>query len=230
MPDTNFPVKLMLMIIVAIVTGGIGVALILGALQFFKKQAAASVGVKRDKLKKEIDSITAEITELLKYTNSFVSQGQFKTISGKLGGVKDALDKEKGNLVQLEQRLGKAQENVEHKEGIQQELKTSKEEDEIKLEELLGNYQQISDEAISLEQQLAESMRNLDQILSSTPLSDEQKAILTELSEALAASGKVLRTLITEYQTVNERLELLKEQHADLEEEYTKLVEQQLGE
>jgi hypothetical protein len=38
-----------------------------------------------------------------------------------------------------------------------------------------------------------------------------------------------LRDLIIDYQGLNERLDNLKGQHADLENEYTKLVEQQLG-
>lgn len=218
------------MIIVAIVTAAIGVGAILGALRYLRSQAAQSVGAKRDDLTEQINTLTKEIEELLKYSNSFISQGQFNAINTKLMEVQEAFEQEKLNLAELEKRLGVAQEDVEAKESQQQELKTSKEEDEIKLDELLGAYQQISDEAIALEQQLAESMKNLDEIMETAPLNDDQKAVLGELSEVLSTAGSTLRNLITEYQTVNERLELLKEQHEDLEEEYTKLVEQQLGE
>ena len=54
--------------------------------------------------------------------------------------------------------------------------------------------------------------------------------IFEDLNRALSDGGALLRDLITEYQSVNERLDMLRIQHEDLEEEYTKLVEQQLGE
>ena len=60
-------------------------------------------------------------------------------------------------------------------------------------------------------------------------LTDAQKAVLQELSNTLTNSGSVLRDLLTEYESINERLNMLKLQLNDLEDEYTKLVEKQLG-
>ena len=73
-------------------------------------------------------------------------------------------------------------------------------------------------------------MKNLESILGEVTLTDDQKAELDKLNDALSSAGENMRTLITEYESVNERLKMLREQHEDLEEEYTKLVEQQLGE
>jgi predicted nuclease with TOPRIM domain len=73
-------------------------------------------------------------------------------------------------------------------------------------------------------------MKSLDAILSELNLTQDQRKHLSDLSETLTSAGGRLRELLTEYQTVKERLDMLTQQHADLEEEYTKLVEQQLGE
>ena len=83
---------------------------------------------------------------------------------------------------------------------------------------------------MQLEQQLANSMKNLDQLMNDVQLSETQRALLDDLSSALSGAGERMRDLLTEYNTVHERLELLQQQHRDLEDEYTRLVEQQLGE
>lgn len=193
-------------------------------------RSALSMGQKRDELVAQIESSTTELTELLKYKDSYASKGQYSTLAGRLEGLKTDLENEKKGLQELEGRLDEAQTNVEGKEAHQQELKSSKEEDEVKLEELLTRYGDISSESISLEQKLAESMKNLDNIAEELTLTDDQKELFDELGNALSGSGENLRNLIMEYETVNERLSLLREQHEDLEDEYTKLVEQQLGE
>ncbi|MCB0338546.1 MAG: hypothetical protein KDD53_03030, partial [Bdellovibrionales bacterium] len=75
----------------------------------------------------------------------------------------------------------------------------------------------------------AESLKELDAIMDELEMTQVQRDIMQSLSNALEASSARMRDLIFEYQQVNERLEQLKAQHLDLEDEYTKLVEQQLG-
>jgi predicted nucleic acid-binding Zn-ribbon protein len=57
----------------------------------------------------------------------------------------------------------------------------------------------------------------------------DQKVVFQELSNALTATSAQLRDVIIDYQNANERLTTLRERFADLEREYTKLVEQQLA-
>ena len=61
-------------------------------------------------------------------------------------------------------------------------------------------------------------------------LTAEQQQVLEELSNTLTEAGSRMRDLLTDYAMVKERLDGLNGQHHDLEEEYTRLVEQQLGE
>lgn len=195
-----------------------------------RKQVSSSVGAERDTLTQNIDALDAEIKALLGYADGYASKGQLEYLSTQLNNIKGELEKERGNLQALEPKLDNAQKMVEGKETSQQELKSAKEEDEVKLKELLENYDTISHESLSLEQQLALSLKNLDNIMNEVQMTPDQKAILQELSNSLANSGGALRDLLMEYETLNERLNALKQQLGDLEDEYTKLVERQLGE
>lgn len=218
------------MIVITLITiAGCGYGIFF-AYNLLNKRSAVSVGKQRDQILAQIDEISGELEELIKYKDSYCAKGQYSTVSGRLEERQKDLENEKGALKELESRLDEAQTNVEGKESHQQELKSSREEDEVKLEELLTNYGEISSESISLEQKLAESLKNLDNISEEVELNDDQKALLEDLSMALGNAGENLRNLLMEYETVNERLSLLREQHEDLEDEYTKLVEQQLGE
>ena len=77
---------------------------------------------------------------------------------------------------------------------------------------------------------LDQIQKSLDNIMAELELTEDQRGLLDELSKALTSAGSNLRDLLMEYEAVKTRLENLRQQHLDLEEEYTKLVEQQLGE
>jgi chromosome segregation ATPase len=155
----------------------------------------------------------AQLTRLIQQAEEFV-QG---------------LEAQKQLIKDLEVKLDKAQKDVEAKEGEQQEMKSAKEEDDKRLAEITAAYDTYSSQSVALEHQLAASLKNLDTMIVEIPMTADQKAVFTELSSALTTASARLRDLLIDYQAVFERLEGLKSQHADLEEEYTKLVEQQLS-
>ncbi|MCB0336767.1 MAG: hypothetical protein KDD62_10695, partial [Bdellovibrionales bacterium] len=140
------------------------------------------------------------------------------------------LEREKLSLKDIENKLDNSQKSVEQREIEQQDLKTSQETSEDKLQELMGSFASISEEATKLEAQLADALKALDNIQSTVEITPDQKATIDELTAALEEAGSLLRDLLMEYQALNERLEMLQTQHDDLEDEYTRLVEQQLGE
>lgn len=215
------------------VTLAIGIALsigiVVGLIAYLKTSISGASGVAVTAIGVEIAAQDARIENLMGGTTNKGSKAQLESVIRETQDLVAGLDSQQKLLKDVELKLDVAQKDVEIKEQTQQESKSSKEEDEIKLQELLASFGDISSESIALEQQLAQSMRNLDTLINEVPMTDDQKAMLTELSEVLVASGSRLRDLITDYQAVNERLEGLKQQHTDLEDEYTKLVEQQLG-
>lgn len=218
------------LIICAVVSLVLGAVILFAVQVFLKKSVASSVGSEQGQFKSRIAAADKEIEETLKYADSYVSRGQYDTIVSQLEAIKIDVDKERNSLQLIEKKLEGAQKAVEEKESFQQDLKTSKEEDELKLKELLENYEEISTESISLEQKLASSMKNLDQIMSELTLTADQRAVLEDLQRVMTGSGSTLRDLLVEYETLNERLNMLSQQLVDLEDEYTKLVERQLGE
>lgn len=213
--------------VVSLILAGI---IVLGTQIFLRKRMASSVGSEQGALKARIAAANKEIEETLKYADSYISRGQYDTVVSQLESLKIDVDKERNSLQLIEKKLDGSQKTVEEKETFQQDIKTSKEEDELKLKELLENYESISSDSISLEQKLATSMRNLDQIMKELTLTDDQRAVLEDLQRVMTNSGSTLRDLLVEYETLNERLNMLSQQLVDLEDEYTKLVERQLGE
>lgn len=213
-----------------LIAATISAVLILGVFLFFKKKSSGAGGAEQQKKVAEINSLITELKSMGSYADAYASKAQLQTVMKQLDEARIAVETQKNQLKEIETKLDTAQKAVEEKETAQQELKSVNENEETKLAEILERYEQISQESIALEQQLALSMKNLDTIMSEVTLSDDQRATLEEFSNALVAAGSRLRDLITEYEVSKERLENLKTQHTDLEEEYTRLVEQQLGE
>ena len=217
-------------IVATLISAVVCAGLLGGAFVVFKKMAVGAVGAQRKQILTEIQQTQAELKTTLASIGDYVSKPQFDSIVQQSEKTKQDLASEKTRLGDIERKLDNAQKLVEEKETNQQEIKTAKEEEEQKVEELLARYAELSSESISLEQALAASMKALDPIMADASLNEEQKKILTELNEVMTTAGSRLRELITSYQQVNERLEMLKQQFSDLENEYTKLVERQLGE
>jgi chromosome segregation ATPase len=206
-------------------------AVIFGAGYFvIKKQRGGSSSITRAKLLTEITSVTTELEGLKRYERSYSGAGQLAQLRERIEAITVTLAAENATLKGIEEKLQAAQKIVEGKEAQQQEVKSVKVKDEVMLQGLLARYNDIAEESKALEHRLAQSMKSLDAILSELNLTQDQRKHLSDLSETLTSAGGRLRELLTEYQTVKERLDMLTQQHADLEEEYTKLVEQQLGE
>lgn len=218
------------MLVITIVTSVLSIVLIFGMYFFLRKKAGGSQDfANATSLIAQIGDLDKEILGSIDKAKELASKGQLTKAQKEVEEGRTALDTEKEALKGIEQKLDGAQQKVEEKEAYQQEIKSSKAEDETRLAEMLANYEDISNESVALEQKLAASLKNLDSIMESVGTTDEQKSVLQDLSNALTTAGSRLRDLIFEYQVVNERLRTLSTQHAELEEEYTKLVEQQLG-
>lgn len=218
------------LLIPTLVVIAVSCCVLFGAFTFLKRQASSSVGAENESYLAKIREQIAEIKNLLTYSGGYASKGQFNNIAGQLEKAKQELETERNALKEVEPKLDEAQKNVELKESQQQEVKSAKDEEELQLKNLLETFTVQSAESASLEQELANSMKNLDAIMAEAQLTENQRAVLDELSRTMSNTGGTLRDLLTDYETLNERLTNLQVQLNDLEEEYTKLVEKQLGE
>lgn len=215
--------------IVALITAAASLAGVFFGIRGMHKIASSSQSSGRTKYIEQITSITDELDKILTFEKAYATPGQRDAINSQIEEVKSSIEGQKKSLKEVEDTLAKAQKQVEEKEVHQQEMKSVKEEDEKKLQAVLESHEQLQSESMALEQELAQSMKNLEEMLKSGDFTEEQKNLLRELDESVAQAGGRLRDLITEYDVVKERLETLQLQHKDLEDEYTRLVEQQLG-
>jgi chromosome segregation ATPase len=194
-----------------------------------KKFAGAAGKDQIDTLRAESAQLESALSGSLTGGESRFSKAQLSQLIQQTEEFVQALDSQKQVIKELESKLEQAQKDVELKEGEQQEMKSSKEEDEKRLAEITAGYETFSSQSVALEHKLAASLKNLDTLMAEVPMTADQKAVFQELSNTLTSSSSRLRDLFVDYQAVHERLEGLKSQHTDLEEEYTKLVEQQLS-
>ena len=202
---------------------------LIGAIVAYRKFASGGGAAAMKQKNAEIELITDQIKDMIQYENGYASPLQSEQVHLQITELREAFATQSQQLKEIEESLGKAQKAAEEKESRQQEYKTLKEEDEVKLTELLTVYETLSEESVALEQELALSLKNLEEMLAGTNLTAQERDILTEFNDSLLSAGGRLRDLMTEYQVVKERLEGLQGQFKDLEDEYTRLVEQQLG-
>lgn len=208
----------------------LSVALVALSMFLLTRKASKGAGTEKDRYKAQVGQVLKEIKSLLGYKDSYVSKGQFDYIVGVLEKLRTDLGNEQKSLKDIESKLDGAQKSVEEKETAQQEVKSSNAEKEAKLESLMNSFSKVSNESVLLEKRIAESLKYLDSIKGELNLTDKEKGVLDELNNALTNSGANLRDLMMEYDAVSERLQSLQSQYTDLEEEYTRLVEKQLGE
>jgi chromosome segregation ATPase len=215
--------------IFAVVTIIISAGVMLSAIIASKKLSGAGSTDEIAALSDQSASIDREIQAAMTRGIAFASKGQLDFIDQQRVEIGGNLEKQKNLLKEIEQKLEGAQKDVESKESVQQEMKSAKEEDEQRLLEVTAQFNTVKSDSIALEQELSQSLKSLDAMISEVPMTADQRAVFSEISNAVTAASSRLRDLITDYQSVNERLENLRTQHQDLEDEYTKLVEQQLG-
>jgi hypothetical protein len=206
-------------------------AAIIGAgFVWLRKKTSTGDSGAQEALLKQVTEKDKAVSELLKRKETLYSIAAFDDLKSKVAAVGEQAEAERNKLKEIEVKLESAQKLVEGKEQEQQETKAAKEEDLVKVQELLANYDAIESASVELEQKLAASLKSLDSIMTEVALTAPQKEVLQSLSNAVTDAGSRLRDLIVEAQTVNERLQGLTMQHQELESEYTRLVEQQLGE
>ncbi len=215
--------------VVAVITIALSSGVMFGAIILSKKLSGGGSGVTLAELTAQSETLEEQIKGHISDRGPFVSTAQLGSVTQQKNDVVEGLGKQKQLLNEIEGKLEGAQKDVETKEAVQQEMKSAKEEDEAKLLDVTSKFGNVTTDCVTLEQELSSSLKSLDSMMAEVPMTADQRAVFQELSNVMTAGSSRLRDLLTDCQAVNERLENLRLQHQDLEEEYTKLVEQQLG-
>jgi chromosome segregation ATPase len=180
-------------------------------------------------MREEARILENKIIETLAGEGAMVSKGHLAHLKKRSVEYRAALESQKATRQELEQKLSTAHEDVLARESAHRDMKAEKQDNEVSLQSLLTSYHDISSESVSLEQRLAESLKTIDKMTAEIAMSEDQRAIFESLTNALTSASAQLRDVIVAHQNVYERLEALRSQYADLEGEYIKLVELQLG-
>jgi hypothetical protein len=143
--------------------------------------------------------------------------------------LKAEIAEQKERFKSLSEQVDRTREEVEAREFEQRNLRAMTEEDEAAINLTLSRYNEFSTESISLEQKLAESLRVLDTMATEVQMPPDLKAAFTEISNSLTQTSAQLRDVIIDYQGAHERLKTFSARFADLENEYSRLIEQQLA-
>lgn len=194
-----------------------------------RRKSVVAGDVESGQLREESRQLENQLIETLSTQEKLASKSQIATLARQTEAFSSAIAEQKTLLVSITERLDKARTSVEERELQQQEIRAMKQEDEEIIQQVTSNYNQFSTESVALERTLADSLKTLDAMSSEIKLTPDQQAVLQELSNALTSASSQLRDVIIDYQNANERLENLRTQHRDLENEYTKLIEQQLS-
>jgi len=180
-------------------------------------------------LREESRVLENKLVETLSEAGHVASKSQVEFLRQQCDAFRQAVAEQEKSLVDLVERVDQTRNGVQSKEGEQQELRAMKEEDEAAINTTLARYSEFSTESLSLEQKLAESLRTLDVMTSEIQMTTDQQAVFAELSNALTQASAQLRDVIIDYQNANDRLRNLSSRFTDLENEYSKLVDQQLA-
>jgi chromosome segregation ATPase len=207
-----------------LVTGIPVVAYILG-----KKMSPGASNEEMANLREQSRQLEEQLIEVLSEKDRFASKSQISSLMRQTESFLTTIAEQRSLLDTITQRLEKARVGVEERELAQQEARAMREEDEVVIAQVTSNYTHFSTESVTLEHTLADSLKTLDVMTSELQMTADQQAVFSELSNALTSASAQLRDVIVDYQNAHERLENLRSQHRDLEAEYSKLVEQQLG-
>lgn len=206
----------------------VSIALPLGGLLLAKHLSGGESDEELAQLREESRVLETRIIDLLSGEQDLVSKDQLAALQRKSAEYKTAVESQRRERLELEQKLTSAHADVIAREAAHQEIKASKQDDEVALQSVMANYNDISTESVSLERRLAESLKTIDKMSTEIAMTEDQRAVFEALSSSLTNASAQLRDVIVAHQSVYERLEALRSQYTDLEAEYIKLVELQL--
>ena len=216
-------------IVLAVIIGILSGAAALAVAFFIKRKANYGIGQERKELKITLAGIDQDLQSLTKESEKLISRKQLEGIRKRRLALSQEMDTARNLAVELEGKMRAAQKSIKEREAAQSRLKAVEVGEENKIAEIITTYEALNGESIDLERKLAESMKQLDSLEGEAQLTEKQKEALTKLSEVLSSAGERMRELITEYDTINKRILELQQQYLDLEDEFKRLVEQQLS-
>lgn len=177
----------------------------------------------------ELQELESTLRANLIASDSAISVESYSFLETGRESLKDQIERVDEERMQIIEKLQTQRAAVEELELAQQAVKTTRQEDEVALKDVQEQFEVVREEASLLEQQVAVSQQQLEEMLQRVELTKVQRDYLENLQESMRSASKALRQLLDEYADVEERLTTVTKQQHDLELEYTALVEKLLS-
>lgn len=179
-------------------------------------------------LRDEARRLEEELVTTLVGADKLTSTSQLASLIESANQLTDKASKARQKLLDAEGKIDTIQPRVLSLEQEHQTLRSVTLEEQNAVETALSVFKETSSECISLEHKLANSLQTLDAMYSEVSLTEPQKAMFEQLTNALTAASSQLRDVIVDYDGAHERLSLLQTRFKELEGEYSTLIEKQL--
>jgi chromosome segregation ATPase len=207
------------------------ILVVLGALGFitYKQLSGDSSTVLREQksLESNLLKVHQKTIDSIIDPKEFVSRAQYEFVMEGFTKITEAVKIERQSLHKIEEDLETIRAEVESREVKIQELKGAKEEEAKLLLQISQEFDLLNQEAENLQSSLKESFDAIKKMETDVELTKEQTQQVQEFQQVVSNAVDRLQELTVEGQEVERRLKVLSQQYSNLEEEYTKLVEQQ---
>jgi chromosome segregation ATPase len=181
----------------------------------------------------ELESLVKSVQEELinfKFNPvDFVSRAQYEYASESTERLTKAIEVARAELRHVELELEATQIEVEKREVKIQDLKGAREEEAKLLYHISQEFALLHQEGENLRASLDNSLEHIQKMEQELSLTKAQAEELAKLQGVVTGTMDRLKELTVEGQEVERRLKVLSQQYRSLEEEYTKLVEQQFS-
>ena len=198
------------------------------ALHVGKKRGSHATDESIATLREEAHELENTLVKTLADAKNYTSAKQLANLSESIDNLAANTVTMKEQYLALQQKITEAHKAVLTREEEHQALRSVTQEDRALVTTALSRFNEASSECMSLENRLADSLQTLDAMYSEISMTEPQKAMFEELSNALTSASSQLRDVIVDYESAHERLSTLQSRFVELENEYSSLVEKQL--
>jgi hypothetical protein len=201
----------------------------IGAFILVKTKIASSSSNELIVLTQQLESKDKELHDLLHNSSGLWSRKQLESIINTTSEIKKQILSNKSEISNTEAKLSTAQVQVDEKEKNHQGLKVAKQEDLDSLNKISTDGPGLAERASALEKELAQYYKTLEGKMNDPTLNPLVKELVGELFNCVSVAADRIRGLIIEQKSLTDRILSLQEQQAELEGEYTMLVEKNLS-
>jgi chromosome segregation ATPase len=220
----------MYILITSIILGIIFTSVLFGLTRFFnKKKGGAGTGSQIKESQDKIQQLDQSIESGLTYSEQMIPLEKLKLREQEIAELANQLSREREKLEKLDKQVESLQDTVETEETAHNELKKGKEEAAELAEEIRQNKNRLESEYEQLESELNKSLTEINTLSGEVELTAEQQAACDRVHSTLQNSILQLKTLSEIYSQASTRFSNLENQYLELEAEFTKLVEKELG-